>query len=72
MELFCEDHEAVLGDSQWVGCEVASRCELRLDLIALVVGCCIAGIEVECGVVGYKLCGVQALVAEEGGIWVRI
>ena len=43
-----------------------------MDLIALVVGCCIAGIEVEYGLVVYELCGVQALVAEEGGIWVRI
>ena len=72
VELFCEDHVAVLGDSQWVWCEGSSRCGLRLDLIALVVGCCIAGIVVECGVLGYKLCGVQALLAEEGGIWVRI
>ena len=41
-------------------------------MIALGVGCCIAGIVVECGVLGYKLCGVQALLAEEGGNWVRI
>ena len=45
---------------------------IEVGLDTLVVGCCIAGIVVECRVLGYELCGVQALVAEEGGIWVRI
>ena len=38
---------------------------------AFVVGCCITGVVVECRVLDYKLCGVQALGAEEGRIWVR-
>ena len=44
-------------------------CEVGLD--ALVVGCCVTWREVECRVLGYYLCGVQALGAEEDGIRVR-
>ena len=33
VELFCEDHVAVLGDSHWVLRERSSRCGLRLDLM---------------------------------------
>ena len=34
---------------------------IEVGFDALVVGCCIAGSVVECRVLGYKLCGVQAL-----------
>ena len=33
VELFCEDHVAVLGDSQWVLREESSRCGLRMSLM---------------------------------------
>ena len=33
VELFHEDHVAVLGDSQWVLREESSRCGLRVDLM---------------------------------------
>ena len=44
---------------------------IEVGLDTLVVGCCIAGSVVECRVLDYWLWGVQALGAEEGGIWVR-